>query len=435
MIEEIENHETVYSVSDITGILKRLIESTPELNGVWVKGEISNLTYHSSGHIYFSLKDEQAVIQSVFFKHANKNLDFRLEEGMSVVAFGGVTVFEKRGSYQFIVYRIRKEGIGELLQRIEKLKEKLYKEGLFSPERKKPLPALPRRIGVVTSPTGAAIRDIIKVAMRRFPNIEIVIAPVKVQGEGAVESIVTGIRELNKPEWGVDVIIAGRGGGSFEDLMAFNEEAVVRAFASSRVPIISAVGHQIDHPLSDLASDVAAPTPSAAAEIAVPVKDDLLATINNSTQRMLRRLFMMVQTFNNRIALVTRRRVFQNPLSMVENYELALADTQNRMLAAMHKHIAGARERLSSLKDLQLIMKNRLQNYWHIFMMQASKVEHLSPVNVLKRGYSITMKDNRVISSITNVHRGDSVHVIVYDGSLECEIQSVRTEVGFGKKG
>lgn len=435
MIEEIENTETVYSVSDITGILKQLIESTPELNGVWVKGEISNLTYHSSGHIYFSLKDEGAVIQAVFFKHANKHLDFKLEEGMSVVVFGGVTVFEKRGSYQFIVYKIRKEGLGELLQKIEKLKEKLHKEGLFAPERKKPLPALPKRIGVVTSPTGAAIRDIIKVAMRRFPNIEIILAPAKVQGEGAVESIVTGIQELNNPQWGVDVIIAGRGGGSFEDLMAFNEEAVVRAFAGSRVPIISAVGHQIDHPLSDLAADVAAPTPSAAAEIAVPVKAELIAAIDNYTMRMVRRLTMMVQSFANRIMLIVRRRVFQNPMSLVENYELALADAENRIQALTHKRITDIKERLSRVRDLELIIKNRLQNYWHIFMMNASKLEHLSPVSVLKRGYSITLKDSQIVSSIKKIHQGDTVRVIVYDGSMQCDIQLVNEEVSFGKKG
>lgn len=435
MIEEIENTETVYSVSDITGILKQLIESTPELNGVWVKGEISNLTYHSSGHIYFSLKDEGAVIQAVFFKHANKHLDFKLEEGMSVVVFGGVTVFEKRGSYQFIVYKIRKEGLGELLQKIEKLKEKLHKEGLFAPERKKPLPALPKRIGVVTSPTGAAIRDIIKVAMRRFPNIEIILAPAKVQGEGAVESIVTGIQELNNPQWGVDVIIAGRGGGSFEDLIAFNEEAVVRAFAGSRVPIISAVGHQIDHPLSDLAADVAAPTPSAAAEIAVPVKAELIAAIDNYTMRMMRRLTMMVQSFANRIMLIVRRRVFQNPMSLVENYELALADAENRIQALMHKRITDTKERLSRVRDLELIIKNRLQNYWHIFMMNASKLEHLSPVSVLKRGYSITLKDSQIVSSIKKIHQGDTVRVIVYDGSMQCDVQLVNEEVSFGKKG
>ncbi|MGB4268963.1 MAG: exodeoxyribonuclease VII large subunit [Spirochaetota bacterium] len=435
MIEEIENNETVYSVSDITGILKQLIESSPQLNGVWVKGEISNLTYHSSGHIYFSLKDEGAVIQSVFFKHANKHLDFKLEEGMSVVVFGGVTVFEKRGSYQFIVYKIRKEGLGELLQKIEKLKEKLHKEGLFAPERKKPLPVLPRRIGVVTSPTGAAIRDIIKVAMRRFPNIEIILAPAKVQGQGAVESIVTGIQELNNLQWGVDVIIAGRGGGSFEDLMAFNEEAVVRAFASSRVPIISAVGHQIDHPLSDLAADVAAPTPSTAAEIAVPVKAELIAAINNDTMRMVRRLTMMVQSFTNRMMLIVRRRVFQNPMSLIESYELMVDDTENRLQVLMNKRITDIKERISRIKDLELIIKNRLQNYWHIFMMNASKLEHLSPVSVLKRGYSITLKDSQVISSINNVHQGDNLRVIVYDGSMQCDVQKVSEEVSFGKKG
>jgi exodeoxyribonuclease VII large subunit len=433
-MEDIEKHETVYSVSDITGIIKQLVASAPELNGVWIKGEISNLTYHSSGHIYFSLKDEGAVIQAAFFKYSNKNLDFKLEEGMSVVVFGGVTVFEKRGQYQFIVYKMRKEGLGELLQRIEKLKEKLYKEGLFDPRRKKPLPKLPRRIGVVTSPTGAAIRDIIKVAMRRYPNLEIIIAPAKVQGEGAAESIIAGIQELNKPAWGVDVIIAGRGGGSFEDLMAFNEEKVVRAFAASKLPIISAVGHQIDSPLSDLAADVAATTPSAAAELAVPVKEDIQDTIEQIMEKMTKRMVMLLQTFNNRIALVLQYRAFQNPISMLEQHELTLSDVENRISLSIHKRLYDMKESLNRIKDLHLLVKNRLQNFKHVFMMNASKVEHLSPVAVLKRGYSITLKGNTSIASVQGIRQGDDVKVIVYDGSMNCEVQSTSNEVSFGKK-
>ncbi len=206
---------------------------------------------------------------------------------MSIFAFGGVTVFEKRGSCQFNVAAVRLEGEGELQKRIEQLKKKLTAEGIFDQARKRPLPFLPKRIGIVTSPTGAALRDIIKVALRRFPNIEIVLAPAKVQGDDAAQTIVRGIEELNRPEHRIDVIIAGRGGGSFEDLMPFNEESVVRAFCKSPVPIVSAVGHQIDHPLCDDAADVAAPTPSAAAEIVVPVKQDLFNEINYHIQRSL----------------------------------------------------------------------------------------------------------------------------------------------------
>jgi len=268
--------DRIFTITEITRLIKQSLENNPLFNGILIKGEISNVTYHSSGHIYFTLKDEGAVISSVLFRYAGRSLDFRLEEGQSLLAFGSLSLFEKRGSYQFIVSQVRKEGMGELLARIEKLKKKLHAEGIFDPSHKKKLPFLPRRLGVVTSPTGAAFRDIIKVALRRFPGLEIVLAPAKVQGADAAVSIIRGIEELNRPRWDVDVIICGRGGGSFEDLMAFNDEGVVRAFYNSVVPIVSAVGHQVDHPLCDDAADHAAPTPSAAAEGAVPVMKELI---------------------------------------------------------------------------------------------------------------------------------------------------------------
>jgi exodeoxyribonuclease VII large subunit len=238
----------VYTVTEITRSIKWKIEGSEEYKGVWIQGEIYNLTLHSSGHIYFSLKDDNAVINVTFFKNANRSLKFKLEEGISVLVFGNITLFEKRGTYQVNVFQVRLEGIGELQKRIEQLKKKLHQEGIFDPDKKKPIPMLPKRIGVVTSPTGAAVRDIIKVALRRFPEMEIVIAPSKVQGDDAAPTIAQAIEVLNDPACNIDVIIAGRGGGSFEDLLPFNEEIVVRAFFNSRVPIISAVGHQIDHP-------------------------------------------------------------------------------------------------------------------------------------------------------------------------------------------
>ncbi|HEX8994141.1 MAG TPA: exodeoxyribonuclease VII large subunit, partial [Candidatus Paceibacterota bacterium] len=247
--------DRVLTVTELAQIVKRKIESSPELTSIWVRGEISNITYHSSGHIYFTLKDAGAVLQAVFFKSVNRNLKFKLEEGLAVIAFGSITTYEKRGNYQMVVADVSLEGIGALQKKIEQLKKKLAEEGIFDQTRKKKIPFLPKRVGVVTSPTGAAFRDILKVALRRFPTIEIILAPAKVQGDDAALTIVRGIEELNNPAWGIDVIIAGRGGGSFEDLMPFNEEIVIRAFAGSRVPIVSAVGHQIDHPLSDDAAD------------------------------------------------------------------------------------------------------------------------------------------------------------------------------------
>ena len=240
--------QKVYTVAELTRSIKRTLEGRAEFNNLWVKGEIFNLTVHSSGHIYFSLRDNDAVISAVFFRHANRNLTFKLKEGMNILALGSITVYEKRGSYQINVSMVKQEGLGELQKRIEMLKQKLAAEGVFSPERKRPIPFLPRRLGIATSPTGAAVQDIIKVALRRYPTIEIIIAPAVVQGVDAPVSIARAIEELNRPEYRIDCIIAGRGGGSFEDLMPFNEELVVRAFYNSRVPIISAVGHQIDHP-------------------------------------------------------------------------------------------------------------------------------------------------------------------------------------------
>jgi len=428
--------EQVYSISQITAVIKQVLQNTPELNGVWIRGEISNVTYHSSGHIYFTLKDEKAVISAVFFKNVNKNLTFRMKEGMTILAFGGVSLFERRGSYQFMVYKVRQEGMGELLQKIEELRKKLYDEGLFDPARKKQLPRLPRKIGVLTSPTGAAVRDIIKVAMRRFPNIEILLAPAKVQGEGSVESIVLGIEELNRPAWGVDVIIAGRGGGSFEDLMAFNEEPVVRAFANSRLPIISAVGHQIDHPLSDEAADVAAATPSQAAELALPVKQELHDTIQQHLRRAYQHLLSGMRDYRTRLTGVQERRVFKNPMELVQYRQMTLTDIENQMSGAMQRQVNQQRNRLYQVPDLSFVMQNLLQKFNHRYQRTHDRIVNLSPVGILKRGYSITTDSHgNIVSSIASVGTGEKVDVTLYNGALNCLVENITSEVEIGKKG
>jgi len=428
--------EQVYSISQITAVIKQVLQNTPELNGVWIRGEISNVTYHSSGHIYFTLKDEKAVISAVFFKNVNKNLTFRMKEGMTILAFGGVSLFERRGSYQFMVYKGRQEGMGELLQKIEELRKKLFDAGLFDPARKKQLPRLPRRIGVLTSPTGAAVRDIIKVAMRRFPNIEILLAPAKVQGEGSVESIVLGIEELNRPAWGVDVIIAGRGGGSFEDLMAFNEEPVVRAFANSRLPIISAVGHQIDHPLSDEAADVAAATPSQAAELALPVKQELHDTIQHYLRRAYQHLLSGMRDYRTRLTGVQERRVFRNPMELVQYRQMTLTDIENQITGAMQRQVNLQRNRLYQVPDLSFVMQNLLQKINHRYQRTHDRIVNLSPVGILKRGYSITTDSHgNIVSSITAVDTGEKVDVTLYNGALNCLVENITSEVEIGKKG
>jgi exodeoxyribonuclease VII large subunit len=420
----------VYTISEITRIIKKTIQESPELNSVWIKGEISNLTYHSSGHIYFSLKDSDAVVSAAFFKYSNKNLSFKLEEGMTILAFGSINIFDKRGTYQFIVAEVRLEGIGELLKRIEQLKKRLLEEGIFDPSHKKKIPFLPRRIGIVTSPTGAAVRDIIKVAMRRFPNVEIVLAPAKVQGALAAESVVRGIEELNDPYYGIDVIIAGRGGGSFEDLMAFNEEIVVRAFYNSRVPIISAVGHQIDHPLSDDAADYAAPTPSAAAEIAIPVKNELIDHIERIFVRSLNALNYTIKDAQSRIAQISDLRVFKNPLEIVHNAELELLDVENRMISLMKDIVSECINRLLVISDNILLIKNIIKDKSHKLDIAYSIIMNLSPAGLLAKGYSVTMDiKGMIIKTIEQLKEGDNVTTILKDGSFGSTVNLVDKEV------
>lgn len=426
--------DKAYTISELTRIIKKNLEENPDLNSIWVIGEISNLTYHSSGHIYFTLKDANAVLNSVFFKYLNKKLSFRLEEGMSVFAQGSINVFEKRGSYQFIVSQLRLEGIGELQKRIEQLKTKLLAEGIFNPAHKKKLPYLPRRIGVVTSPTGAALRDIIKVISRRFPNIEIIISPAKVQGSDAAESIVKAIEVLNQPDMGIDVIIAGRGGGSFEDLMPFNEEIVVRAFFNSRVPIVSAVGHQVDHPLSDDAADVSAPTPSAAAEICVPVKSELLDFIDYLTGRSVSALGAKTREASSKISGIMNRRVFREPKEIVYSREMVLGDLEKRLLSVMKRIIVEKRSILKNIPEISRIMSAFLKHKTYKYNLAVHALEQLSPLSIMKRGYSIVKNaDNAVIKNIDDVSIDQLISVFVTDGSLSCTVKSKIRGTGLGE--
>lgn len=426
---EYEVKPRFYTVAEINGLVKSEVESNPSLSNVWVKGEVYNLTYHSSGHIYFTLKDDSASLSAVFFKYANKNLKFRLEDGMKVLVFGGITVFEKRGSYQLNVLSARPEGAGELQKRIEQLKKKLSAEGLFDPSGKRELPFLPARLGIVTSPTGAAVRDIIKVALRRYSNIEIIIAPAKVQGDDAAATIAAAIRELNRPEWNIDVIIAGRGGGSFEDLMPFNEEAVVRAFAGSRVPIISAVGHQIDHPLCDDAADAAAPTPSAAAELAVPVKSDLIDEIEYLKTRISNSLTNNYLNYKTALKNIITKKIFRDPYEILNSRQMLLADMESRMINEMKHRVSSEREKLLRLPDIYRLQKKFLVQKKHDLELLIQNLNNLSPLNIMSRGYSIVLDKNKsLIKSVEKISNGDTVEIKFADGSASAVINSVKKE-------
>ncbi len=419
----------IYTVGQLNGLIKSEIEDNPYLSSVWVSGEVYNLTYHSSGHIYFTLKDESSSVSAVFFKYANKNLKFKLEEGMKVLVFGGITVFEKRGSYQLNVLQARPDGVGELQKRIEQLKKKLTEEGIFDQSRKKKLPFLPARLGIVTSPTGAAVRDIIKVALRRYSNIEIIIAPAKVQGDDAAVSIAAAIKELNKPEWNIDIIIAGRGGGSFEDLMPFNEEIVIRAFADSIVPIISAVGHQIDHPLSDDAADIAAPTPSAAAEIAIPIKSDIVDEIEYLKTRMTNSLANTYAGYKTALKNIITKKIFRDPYEILNSRQMLLADLENRMIFLMKNKVSSMREKLLRLPDISRLQKKLLVQKKHDLELLIQNLNNLSPLNIMSRGYSIVLDKKRsLIKSVENLARGDIVEIRFADGTAEALINSVKKE-------
>ncbi len=426
---EYEVKPRFYTVAEINGLIKSEVENNPYLGSIWVKGEVYNLTYHSSGHIYFTLKDDNASISAVFFKYANKNLKFRFEEGMKVLVFGGITVFEKRGSYQLNVLQARPEGVGELQKRIEQLRKKLNDEGLFDKSKKKELPFLPARLGIVTSPTGAAVRDIIKVALRRYPNIEIIISPAKVQGDDAAESIETAINELNKPGWNIDVIIAGRGGGSFEDLMPFNEENVVRAFAGSRVPIISAVGHQIDHPLCDDAADVAAPTPSAAAELAIPVKTDIISEIEYMKTRINNSLLNRYTGYRTSLQNIMSKKIFRDPYEILNSRQMILSDIEKSMLYRMKQRVSGLREKFLTLPDIPGLHKKIIVEKSHNLELLVQKLDNLSPLNIMLRGFSIVLDRNKkIIKSVEKIKHGDTVNIRFTDGSATAVIDSVNKE-------
>ena len=374
------NKSRVYTVTELTRDIRIILEQT--FPAVWVEGEISNFIQHTSGHMYFSLKDKNSVLSAVLFRGTNKDLKFQLKNGMHAICFGRISVYDKRGQYQLYVDKIEPKGIGALQVAFEQLKEKLKKEGLFEAIHKKAIPYLPTSIGVVTSPTGAAIRDILNVTRRRFSNIEIILNPVKVQGVGAKEEIAAAIELFNRLD-NIDVMIVGRGGGSLEDLWPFNEEIVARAIYNSTIPIISAIGHEIDWTISDFVADFRAPTPSAAAELIIPKKDDLKTRIVNALQRLKNSLSHSV--------IQTEQRIDE----LVANLLLR-------------------QEYMIKLKE-------------EGFFTSIGRLEALSPLAVLKRGYSITeeVKGDRIVKDASALKEKDLIKTILSKGQILSRVEKV----------
>ena len=387
---------TPLTVREVTTHIKQLLERSELLREVEVAGEISNFTHHASGHLYFSLKDEHATLSCVCFRTAAARLGFIPENGQRVVAGGEITVYEKAGRYQLLVRRMRPDGLGALAAALEKLKAKLSAEALFDPSRKRPLPRFPAGIGLLTSPTGAAIRDMATIIRRRYPLARLVVVPTIVQGEGAPESIVASLQRANiTPE--LDVLIVGRGGGSIEDLWCFNDERVARAIFASRLPVISAVGHETDYTIADLVADVRAPTPSAAAELVVPDRRELVAALLVGRQRLALALRRRADAARARLAAVASRPGLREPQRLTAEYNLRVDDAAQHLLAAVRHQTQRGTARLETL---------------------TGKLSALGPPAVLARGYSICRRvdDRALVTSTTQVMAGDGVEITVSDG-------------------
>lgn len=390
------------TVQELNKYIKQKIDGDEYLNSVFVKGEISNFKLHYTGHMYFTLKDENSLIKCIMFKGYTPNLKFMPKDGMKVVVFGSVSVFDRDGVYQIYCKAMREEGMGTLYEEYQKLKAKLEKEGLFEAAHKKKIPMLPKTIGVLTSSTGAVIRDIINVSTRRNPNVHIRLLPVPVQGTGAAEKIADAIEKMNVEKL-ADVIIIGRGGGSLEDLWPFNEEIVARAIYNSKLPIISAVGHETDFTIADFASDLRAPTPSAAAELAVPNVGDLVYTISIYQNRYKVALKRRVQLMKMRYEKCMARRVFKEPLQKIHERSIRLD---------------------MSIKLINNSIKKKMQTSKSEYIKLVSKLDALSPLKTLARGYSIAENDfGKVISSKDKVNIGDYLSIRFTDGKIKAKVE------------
>lgn len=392
------NH--VYSVTQVNLYIKNMFIKDYALNNIYIKGEVSNCKYHTSGHIYFTLKDDKGQMACVMFAGQRGGLSFGLKEGQSVIALGGISVYERDGKYQLYAKEIILDGSGALYEKYEQLKRRLEAEGLFSQEHKKPIPAFNNTIGIVTAKTGAAIQDIINIAKRRNPNIQLVLYPAKVQGEGAGETIVSGIKALEK--YGVDVIIVGRGGGSIEDLWAFNEEIVARAIYECSTPIISAVGHETDITIADFVSDLRAPTPSAAAELAAFSKDQVVLKLRDYHSLFYKAVTSRISFERNKLKQLSLRLSYVSPIYQIRQKRGQLVEAENRLAQLME----------------QVIRRKR-----HKMEVYIERLEGLSPLKKLSKGYALVVNSHmEVVNNIEKVQIDEEITISVTDGDVIAKV-------------
>lgn len=401
-----ETATQAYTVTAITRRIKEALEDS--LQGVWIEGEVSNYLHHGSGHRYLNLKDERATIKLTIWKSVGAYLKFEPENGQKVLAYGDITVYEKGGSYQLNCRKLVPVGVGELELAFRQLHEKLEAEGLFAAERKAAMPLFPQKIGIVTSPTGAAIRDIIQIARRRNNSVELIIYPAQVQGDGAEKTIAAGIEYFNSRK-DIDIIITGRGGGSLEDLWPFNTEVTVRAIAASRIPVISAVGHEVDTTLADLVADLRAPTPSAAAELAVWSKREMAERLAYFSHRQASLLDRLVKAARSELSALMDRPVFARPLDLIVQRQQQL-DSLTRALGS-----AG---------------KNSFEKHKNRLSLSLARLESLSPLKILARGYAVSRKlpQGNLIRSVKDILPGDRMETVLADGRVKSFVEEVKTD-------
>ena len=409
------------TVSQLTKYIKFKIDNDEHLNQVFLKGEISNFKAHTRGHFYFTIKDEYSRINAIMFASSAAKLKFMPEDGMKIMVTGRISVYEATGAYQIYVDDMIEDGVGNLYIKFEQLKKKLANEGLFAKEHKKEIPKIPQRIGVVTAPTGAAIRDILSTIKRRWPIAETILFPCLVQGENAADDIV---KQINKAqEFELDVLIVGRGGGSIEDMWCFNEEQVAYAIYNSKIPIISAVGHEIDFTIADFVADLRAPTPTGAAEMAVPNKNDIINYLNQINIRLNKSILHTISTSKEKLSALSNSFVLKNPISIYEIKEQKFDNLFEKLNIVIINLLKDYRN-IYELKfdKLNSNIVKTLEYNQNKYTNNLNKLEILNPLLTIKRGYSISKKNNKVITSINNINIGDKVDISLTDGKLETTV-------------
>ena len=421
-------NEKYLTVSAVTRYLKAKFDIDENLQTVYLKGEISNFKAHTSGHFYFSLKDENSKINAIMFRSNASKVIFKPADGMKVLVTGRISVYEAMGSYQIYVDEMLEDGVGNLYIAFEQLKKKLQAEGLFDEAHKKPIPRIPKRVGIVTASTGAAIRDIMTTIKRRFPICETILFPTLVQGENAKDDIVRNIKRAE--DYDLDVLIVGRGGGSIEDLWPFNEEVVARAIYDCKIPVISAVGHEVDFTIADFVADLRAPTPTAAAELAVPNMSDLKKHIDQLSIRLNEAIYKKVNYLKLYLDSVKNSFVIKNPGVMFENRKQSLDLMNTKLNELMLGKVDKMKNELEKIKKSYVLTNPKLLYKDNVVCLKniIDKLELLNPLNILSRGYSITYMNDKALKSVKEVKKGDILKVKLYDGMLEAKVNKIEED-------